>query len=125
MIAKFLEIDKPTPSGRIYTRSVVESAVEDWKKTFKTEVMPIFNAPTATPQVADIVGEASNIRVEDGFLIGDVGFYEERIKEVFPPEKGEVSFAIRPNGSGTADPVTNEIKEGYRIIGFAVVYNKS
>lgn len=121
MIAKFLEIDRPTSSGHIYTRSVVDAALEDWKNTFKTEVMPIFKAPTATPQVADIVGEASNIRIEDGFLVGDIGFYEDRIKEIFPSEK-EISFAIRPNGSGIVDPVTNEIKERYRIIGFALVY---
>jgi hypothetical protein len=103
MIAKFLELDRPTASGRIYTRSIVEAALEDWKKTFNTEVMPIFKAPTATPQVADIVGEASNIRVEDGFLIGDVGFYEKRIEEVFPPEK--VKFHLQSVQTDQEPPI--------------------
>lgn len=122
MFAKFLEIDRPTSGGRIYTRSVIEAALKDWKNVFKTENMPIFKAPSAMPQIADIVGEASNIRIEDGFLVGDIEFYEERIEEVFPPDKKYISFAIRPNGSGVVDPITNEIQAGYRIIGFAIVY---
>lgn len=114
--AKLLEIDRPTRSGHIYPKAVVEAALVDWERHFKTKTMPIFKGPTETPQITDILGYAENFRIEEGFLVADIGFLEERITEV--GYQGE-RINIRPNGSGTTDE-NGVIKEGYRMVGLCI-----
>jgi hypothetical protein len=115
--AKLLEIDRPTSTGRIYPQKLVESALADWQKHFNMKTMPIFKEAAATPQVTDILGYAENFRFEDGFLVADIGFLEGRMDEV--GKDGE-TITVRPNGSGTADPETGVIREGYKIVGLCI-----
>ena len=115
--AKLIDFDSPTINGRIYTKKLLEDALEHWELHFKTKTMPIFKCPTATPKVEDIVGYAENFRFEDGYLMADVGFLEERIKDV--AEQGEI-INIRPNGSGKINPETGVVEDGYRMCGLCI-----
>ncbi len=117
--AKLLEVDRLTSSGRIYPKAVVEAALVDWEQHFKTKTMPIFKGPTATPRVDDIVGYAENFRIEEGYLVADVGFIKGREKDV--GAQGEI-INIRPNGSGTTDE-NGVIEEGYRMVGLCIQHN--
>lgn len=115
--AKLIEVDRPTINGRIYPKEVVEKALKHWEDHFKTKTMPIFKAPTATPKMEDIVGYAENLRFEDGYLVADIGFLKERIKDV--AEDGEV-INVRPNGIGGVDTETGMVHEGYRMFGLTI-----
>lgn len=117
MTVKLVEFDRPTINGRVYPKAVLEAALKHWEDHFKTKTMPIFKSPTATPQMQDIVGYAENFRFEDGYLQADIGFLEERIKEV--ANDGE-TINVRPNGIGGVDTETGVVHEGYRICGLAV-----
>ena len=115
---KLLEVDRPTNSGRIYPKAVIESALADWEKQFNTKTMPIFKRPTDTPKMEDIVGYAENFRFEEGYLVADIGFLKDSLPTIFPDKTNE--FAVRPNGSGVVDKDTNIIQEGYRMVGLAL-----
>lgn len=114
---KLTQVDSPTINGRIYRKEVLEAALAHWEQHFNTKTMPIFKDATATPKVEDIVGYAENFRFEDGYLVADVGFLEERIKEV--AEDGEI-INVRPNGIGGVDTETGIVHEGYRMCGLCV-----
>jgi hypothetical protein len=117
---KLVEIDRPTINGRIYSQTVLESALKHWQEHFQTKTMPIFKAPSAHPKVEDIVGYAENFRFEEGYLVADVGFLQEKINEV--ANNGEV-INIRPNGIGSVDAETGKVHEGYRMVGLTIRRN--
>jgi len=117
--AKLLEIDRPTSRGTIYPRAIVEKALADYFKNIGPGKMAIYEKATTEPKMGDIVGIAENFRFEDGYLVADVGFFEQDLHRV--ARKGEI-INIRPNGIGSIDPETNVINEGYRITGLAVVH---
>ena len=115
--AKLLHIDTPTINGRIYPRRVIEEALAHWEAHFKMKTMPIFKGPTDLPKMEDIVGYAENFRFEDGLLVADIGFIRGREKDI--GEEGE-TINIRPNGSGTHDPETGIVRDGYRMVGLCI-----
>jgi hypothetical protein len=116
--ARFLEIDKATSRGNIYPKAVVEKALQIFIEAAQENRFPIFRKPTSNPTPEDVVGVAENLRIEDGYLCGEVGFHEDYLKEIVSPT-GEVKITIRPNGFGAADE-NGVIREGYLINGLTV-----
>lgn len=115
--AKLIQVDSPTVNGRIYPRAVLEEAISHWQQHFQTKTMPVFKAASAHPKVEDIVGFAENFRIEDGFLVADVGFIPGRESDV--GKEGE-TINIRPNGIGVTDSETGIVQEGYRMVGLCI-----
>jgi hypothetical protein len=115
MITKFLEIDAPNKNGRIYPREVIERAVKTFLDMTKQELMPIFKQADVHHTTEDIVGFATNVHIEDGYLTGEVGFIEGKVEHI---PNGEI-ICIRPNGVGTIKD--GIVQDDYRINGFAIV----
>lgn len=119
--AKFLEIDKATSKGNIYPKAVIETAILAFVELAKENRFPIFRNPTANPTQEDVVGVAENLRIEDGYLCGEIGFHEDYLKEIVDPT-GSVKITVRPNGFGEVDE-NGVIREGYVINGLTVRFN--
>lgn len=128
MTVKFLEVDRPTSNGTIYPAEVVQYAVDLYFDRFKSlsphlpPKLPIFKKVTMAPTKEDMVGLVDNVRIEDGYLQGEVAFLESYISECITENKSE--FCIRPIGLGSKDPLTNVVMNDYKIIGMALVFPK-
>ena len=113
--AKFLELEKPNKNGRIYPTKVIEAALAKYKEMTKNDDFPIFKELGVTHVEADIVGIATDVRVEDGFLCGNVGFFEDKFDHINTNE----IINIRPNAVGTVKD--GVVQDDYRINGFCIV----
>jgi hypothetical protein len=125
MRVKILEIGKPTISGNIYSEEVVVRALANWSTHMetrgkRTDIMPIFKETTTKPLVEDIVGFATDIKIEDGYLTADVGLYKHLIDPIIP--EGE-HINIRPNSIGTIKD--GVVQDDFRMNGFAIVRKKT
>lgn len=129
MTTKFLEIDRPTGKGTIYPRAVVEEAIALFIEKFRERSpelppkFPLYKRATLQPDLKDMVGLIDDVRIEDGYLVGDVAFLQSYLDEEIG--KGSKTFCIRPIGLGAINPETNVIEPGYKIIGMAVVTPKT
>lgn len=113
--AKFLELEKPNKNGRIYPTKVIEAALAKYKEMTNNDDFPIFKELGVTHVEKDIVGIATDVRVEDGFLCGNVDFFEN-VAEIVT--NGE-NINIRPNAVGTVKD--GVVQDDYRINGFCIV----
>jgi len=118
MAIKLLEIDRPTNTGHIYPRKIVEDAISTWAEKYGKNEMLIFSKVSHVPTMDDVIGVANNLRIEEDYLVADITLIQEKMKEAFPNESGH--FCIRPRGDGSVDPETKVIQEGYKIVGLVV-----
>jgi hypothetical protein len=96
---------------------VVENALKQHFDITKNPKMLIFNAPAMTHVETDIVGVAENFRIEDGYLMAEIGFFEEKMSEV--GEEGEI-ITIRPEGHGSVNQDTHMVDDTYTISGLVI-----
>ena len=110
-----MELEKPNKNGRTYPTHVIKAALLAFKEKTQQDMFPIFKEPSLHHSMEDIVGFATNVRVEDGFLQGNIGFIEGKIEHILSDE----IINIRPNGIGSVKD--GIIQEDYRITGFSIV----
>jgi hypothetical protein len=115
MFAKFLMVGKPNQNGRVYPQEVVENALFAYKQLSEQDVFPIYNRPAIAHTEEDIIGLAFNVRIEDGFLCGDVQFVEGKMDHIPPNE----IINVHPNAVGSVKD--GVIQEDYRLNGFCLV----
>jgi hypothetical protein len=114
-LAKFLELDKPNKNGRTYPTAVILAALAKYKQMTNNEDFPIFKELGITHTEDDIVGIATDVRVEDGFLCGNVGFFEDKLGHI---TSGEI-INIRPNAVGSVKD--GIVQDDYSVNGFCIV----
>lgn len=106
---RLLEIDKPTSRGVIYPRVVVEEAIKAHVARLGKNQMGIFRGLNIVKE--DMVGVAENLRIEDDYLVADVGITQEFVNEM--GAAGHDHLTLRPIGHGVVNPISMEIGEGY------------
>jgi len=119
MKTKFLEIDRPTINGRVYPKEVVEKALKLFLERTGREIIPIVSEPKMIPKLDDIVGFARDVKIEEGYLCGEVEFIDGKIQSIVSEGEG---ICIRPNGVGSIR--NGVVQDDYRLNGFSIVRKK-
>jgi len=112
MIVKFLEIDVPNLNGRIYPKEVMEREIKSFLERNGQRSIPIFINSSDIYKVSDIVGFVNDIKIEEGYVQGEVEFINGKIS-------GGEPICIRPTGIGSVKDWI--VQDDYRLDGFSIL----
>jgi hypothetical protein len=120
MKVKILELDKPNKNGRIYPTAVIAKSLESVKYPVFGELgFNPYGGVLATIDVSNISHKVENLRIEDGFLVGDVTVLKTPKGLILEQVISNAEFL--PKGTGSIDKDGN-ISE-YSLISVGV-FNK-
>ena len=104
---KILPIDRPNWNGRIYSQSVVESAIAKCKS-------PVYGHCDSNIGQVDLEKVShitENLRIENGWLVGDVKFLGtpkgKILKEIYEPSN-MMKFVVAGHGNISDDGVVTD-----------------
>ncbi len=119
MKIRMLELDVPNKNNRMYPTSVIQKALAEFiEKNPTGDTMPLFREPSINLTIKESVGVVENVKIEDGFLVGDLTMMTEQMAK----EIGESRICIRPIGVGS---VSNGIvQDDYKILATTIVKEK-
>ncbi len=106
-------IDKPNKNNRTYTLKAVVNAIEEAQKRYADRPMlgtlgmpeDALGLPVTTIPLTQVSHTITNLRIEDGYLVGNVKILKTPMGQVLEAmlEKDRESMAFRTFGAGTID----------------------
>jgi hypothetical protein len=112
---RLLEVNKKNSSGRIYTKECIENALKELNNKPLLIVPDIEDVKANGITFSHAIGGADNLRIEDNFLVADVGIIDEKLKAIMIEE----NVNIRPIGMGSVSE-NGEITN-FKLLGLCVV----
>lgn len=114
MKVKMLQLDTDLSSGRHYSSEKVQEAIDKLKEANPEYMLGIVKKAAISPTIDESVGVLQDLKIEEGFLTGEVAAIEERMNEF----DGK-SIMVRPIGFGEWDD-DGTLKE-YMIVGGLII----
>jgi len=105
----------------MYTHNVVQEALIEYQglpafiereMSFRSEV-----------NLENVIGVVSNMRIDEGFLVGDVEVFNSLCSEKMETMVKNDQLSIRPFGMGMIDE--HRAVQDYKLVGFAVTDDPS